>query len=64
METLILKVSPEARPHLEWLFRQLKDKVQIISPEELEDLALIKAIEEGDRRNFVSEEEVMKALKS
>ena len=63
METLILKVSPEARPHLEWLLRQMKDKVQILSPEELEDLALTRAIEEGDRGDFVSEKEVMEALK-
>ena len=62
METLVLRVKPEAREHLEWFLSRLKDEVKVLSFEELEDLAMVKAIEEGDRGDFVSEDEVMKLL--
>jgi len=62
METLILRVKPEAREHLKWLLSRLKNEVEVLSLDELEDLAMVKAIEEGDRGEFVSEDEVMKLL--
>ncbi|OAQ19788.1 hypothetical protein [Thermosulfurimonas dismutans] len=66
METIILRVKPGAKPYLEWLLKHFRDEVEIISWkdfEELEEKGLIKAIEEGDRGEFVDEEEVMQALR-
>ena len=66
MEPVVLRVKPKARPYLEWLLRHLKDEIEVLTLEELEeleDLALGRAIEEGDKGCFVSEEEVVRALK-
>jgi len=66
METIVLRVKPRAKPYLEWLFKHLKDEIEILSLEDLEnleDIALAKAIEEGDKGDFVSEEEIMRALR-
>ncbi len=62
METLVLRVKPEAKEHLKWFLSHLKNEVEVLSLDELEDLAMVKAIEEGDRGEFVSEDEVMKLL--
>jgi uncharacterized protein with ParB-like and HNH nuclease domain len=66
METIVLRVKPRAKPYLEWLFKHLKDEIEILSPEDLEkleDMAFARAIEEGDKGDFVTEEEIMQALR-
>ncbi|OAG27545.1 hypothetical protein [Thermodesulfatator autotrophicus] len=66
METIVLRIKPGAKPYLEWLFKHLKDEIEVLSLEDLEsleDAALARAMEEGDRGDFVAEEEVMRALR-
>ncbi|NPA49033.1 MAG: hypothetical protein GXO20_03565 [Thermodesulfobacteria bacterium] len=62
MATLILKIKPEALEHIKWLLSHLKEEIEVFEVEELEDQALIKAIEEGDKKEFVSEEEIFRFL--
>ncbi|WP_456370977.1 hypothetical protein [Thermodesulfatator atlanticus] len=62
-EILILKVEPKAKKIVEELIStQLKGQAEFLKITDLEDLLLAKAIEEGDRGEYVDENEVFKAL--
>ena len=61
-ETLIIRVSPEARKHIEWLLSRIKEEVEILTLEDLEDFLLSEAIREGDKGNYVEEEKIFSLL--
>lgn len=64
MDTIL--ISPKNKNELEFiseLLKRMQIKIKMLSVDDIEDLGMLKAMEEGRKTKFVSKERIMNKLK-